>query len=243
MHAFYRSQHLRVDAVNHYTPLPACSSKASMRSVCKLLTFSSPQATCQILDCWYDNLIQRYPCFIFSISWNYGTSFIFLLLHFQCSVFVPAVILLSTRNWASWSNRLLTFYFQLLRLFHRIKATCKTSAACRSQAICIYLWTVPVTQDRNFLHTNGQLMCYDSSFKNIWHICNEKAAKIHVTTLPNRFLTACNNFSSTEFHGILQTSTHPSFSENRTEITITVFNRTCVCVHRAHISKRKILST
>jgi hypothetical protein len=80
------------------------------------------------------------------------------------------------------------------------------------QFVFNYLWTVPVTHDRNFLHTNGQLMCHDSSFKNIWHICNEKAANIRVITLPSRFLTACNNFKSTEFHGILQTFRHTRVS-------------------------------
>jgi hypothetical protein len=160
------------------------------------------------------------------------SSFIFLL-HFQCAVFVPAVILLSIRNWASWSNRLLTFHFLLLRLFQRIQAICNTSAVCcHRQFIFNHLWTVPVLQDRNFPHTNGQLMCHDCSFKITWHICNEKDTKICVITVTSPFLTACINFSSTEFHSTLQTFRHPSFGENRTEITITVYNRTCfsVCI-------------
>jgi len=127
----------------------------------------------------------------------------------SCTLFVPALILLSIRNWASWSNRLLTFNFLLLRLFHGIQAICNISAAChRRKFIFNHLWTVPILQDRNFLHTNGQLMYHDSSFKIIWHICNEKGAKIHVITVTSLFLTVCNNFSSTEFHGILRTFRH-----------------------------------
>jgi hypothetical protein len=74
----------------------------------------------------------------------------------------------------------------------------------------------------NFLHTNGRLMYHDSIFTILWHICNEKGAKI---TLAGLFLTACNNFSATEFHGILQTFRHTQVS-----VKITVYNRTRVSV-------------
>jgi len=55
-------------------------------------------------------------------------------------------------------------------------------------------------------------MYYDGSFKIIWHICNEKGAKIRVITVTSLFLTVCNNFSSTEFHGVLQTFRHTRVS-------------------------------